>query len=277
MITTVDFQQQLFQELINIVTSELGITFTPQELNIIQLYMRNNPNADPKQVLAQIISVAEKKLQKSLSAEKIKRIKQRCEILKIITPPEVRRWKIFATPKQPPSKKLTDKEIKRIIDEAEKKVIGSKKNAKKLTDKEKQKASEYFVKNIKDEDNPVVKANIALLGVIVVGVAGGIRPVVLQNWGNLLNAPDMNPYHGMSTIDQANRIDFSLGGDPLGVECAAILNVIRAGNIDPKVAASLEGNLKEQSTQEQTQQEAKQQKSYIPKLTPPGSDIDDFG
>lgn len=267
MVTTIDNQQALLQGLIEIVTSELGITFTPQELNIVQQYMRNNPNANPKQILAQIIYIAEQKLQKALTAEKLKSIKRRCEISKIFLPPEEKPWIVFSAKKKRPSKKLTDKELRRIIDEAEKKLNEKIKNAKKLTEQQKQKAAEYLAKNIKDEDNPIVKANIALLGVIVVGVAGGIRPVVIQNWGNLLNVPDMNPYHGTAMIDQANRIDFSLGGDPLGLECAAILNVIKAGNINPAVAANIEGNIREQNLE---QTSTAPRSSSIPKLKPPG-------
>jgi hypothetical protein len=224
--------------------------------------------------------VVQKKLNKRLDEEKTRRLQQRCEKSKLFA---FRAKQIQSKPltKAPPlnqpkkeEKKFNDKEVKRIVDEAEKKLLDKKVIKRKLDEKEKTKAEEYFKTYERESDTVIGKANIALLGVICVGVAGGIRPVVLQNWGNLVNVPDMNPYHGDSTLDQGNKIDFQRG-DPIGLENDAVGYVISSGNIDHKVAAKLVGMVQEQESSSPISTATS--KAHAPTLKPPGGNpLDPF-
>lgn len=76
------------------------------------------------------------------------------------------------------------------------------------------------------ENNPIIKACIALLGVMNVYISGTVQPVIRQRWGNYFAIADYNPYDGGSTggaeIDAVNRIDETFA-DPLGTEMAAII------------------------------------------------------
>jgi hypothetical protein len=275
MVGVIENEQMMLMELLESIEMELGVEFSPQEFKLIQQYLKNNPNADPKKVLDEIIAIAQRKLSKKIDEEKTKRLQKNCEKSKLFafrakqtqTKP-ISKAPSISTEKKKEEKKLNDKEVKRIVDEAEKKLN------RKLNEKQKTKAEEYFKTYVKDSDTPLGKANVALLGVICVGIAGGIRPVVLQNWGNLLNAPDLNPYHGESTMDQGNKIDFQRG-DPLGLEARAVVNIINTGNIDPAVAAKLDGVVQEQELE--LKSGSSSGTSRAPSLKPPGSNpLDPF-
>lgn len=223
-------EQMMLMELLENLEMELGIEFSPQEFKQIQELLKKNPNASPDEILNEIFLIIEKKLKSKLEVEKKERLKKRFRFEKLF---ELREKHIKLLKKQPqnPLKKHDDKATKKIIDAAEKKLLKEKKIKKPLNDQQKDKAENYYKKNTSPSDSPEMKANVALLGVVSVGVAGGIRPVVLQNWGNLLNVPDRNPFHGESTLDQGNKIDFQRG-DSLGLESRAVLNIINTGNID---------------------------------------------
>lgn len=280
MVGVLENEQMMLMELLESIEMELDMEFSPQEFKVIQEYLKNNPNADPKTVLDEILTIAKKKLNKKIDEEKTKKLQKRLENSRLIAlrSKQTQTRTITKAPPVSPAKKeqkkLTDKEVKRIIDEAEKKLLDKKNIKRPLDEKQKTKAEEYFKTYVKDTDTAVGKANVALLGVICVGIAGGIRPVVLQNWGNLLNVPDMNPYHGESTLDSGNKIDFQRG-DPIGLECNAVINVIRAGNIDPMVAAKLDGVVQEQELG--PVKSGSTSTGKVPTLKPPGGNpLDPF-
>lgn len=268
---------------------ELGIEFSPQEFALIQNYLRANPGADPAKVLDEIISIVKKKLEKTnkkLSSDKeervrrnkahlesLERIQKQYKPVVVVRKQEAPEKRLGPEKKPAPQPELGDKEIERIIDAAEKKL------GKKLNPKQRHGAREYFRKNAKLESDVLAKANTALLGVLLVGVTGAVRPVVLQSFGNLLGVADMNPYHGLSdaqsTIGEANKIGRAYTASPPGLE-RAILNVLRAGNIDADaldrvLVGAAASNAKEAAGTVENQVSA-------PKLTPmrpPGS-IDPF-
>lgn len=266
--------QTLLLELLEIVEKLLDIEFSPSEYKILFEYMKNNPNADPKQILWEIIALAEKKLNKKITEEKKRELDSRCRNAKILERIAKRKAalstkKVPQAPKKGPPKKLTDQEIKRIVDAAEKKLLDKKILKRPLDDKTKKNVENDLKNNTKEEDPSVDIANRAILGVIKVGVAGGVRIVVLQNLGNPI-VPDMNPFHGEAIIDRANNIDFSLQ-DPMGAKCYAVLNVIKTGNIDPMFVAKLDGQVS-QAEQLNLGGGKARSISNVPTLTPYGKD-----
>jgi len=211
-------------ELLEIIEKELGIAFTPEEQKKLKEFLKSNPNADPEKIMAEIFLLIEKKLQAKLSLEKTKKLKDRFRLTKLL----VNRAKNAA------HKSLTVEErIYLLIRAIEKKLFGVKVIRRELNEKERQKAAEYYQKNANPNDSPIAKANVALLGVVSVGIAGGIKPVVLQSWGNLLNAPSWNPYHGLSgggaAGDQAARINPMRSAD---LELQEVINIIHIANVD---------------------------------------------
>ena len=215
-------------ELLSAIEAELGISFSPEEQKKLGEFLKSNPNADPEKIMAAIIALIEKKLHAKLSLEKTKKLKDRCRQSKLL----------IAREKISPSlglRKVTEptEKVILIIRAIERKLFGLKKIKRELTEKERQKAVEDYQKNVKPNDSPIAKANVALLGVLSVGIAGGIQPTVRQSWGNLLNVPNYNPYHGLSaggsSSDQAERINLSR---PFALELQAILNVIHISNVD---------------------------------------------
>lgn len=213
-------------ELLDIIEKELGISFSPEEQKKLSEFLKSNPNADPESIMAAIIALIEKKLHAKLSLEKSKKLKDRCRQAKLL----IAREKV-----SPSLRKVVEptEKVILIIRAIERKLFGLKKIKRELTEKERQKAVEYYQKNVNPNDSPIDKANVGLLGVLSVGIAGGIQPTVRQSWGNLLNVPNYNPYHGLSAggsaSDQAERINLSR---PFALEAQAILNVIRIANVD---------------------------------------------
>lgn len=59
-----------------------------------------------------------------------------------------------------------------------------------------------------------------LLGVMSSSTAGSHPVPTQQDLGNAVSIPDMNPYHGYASIDQGNKVDFTLG-DSMGLETKA--------------------------------------------------------
>lgn len=242
----IENEQTMLLELLEIVERQLDIDFSPSEHKTLFEYMKNNPSADPKKILGEILAIAEKKSNKKVTEEKKREIDSRCCNTGILKKMENWFAKTISLNKRPlkkePPKKLTDKDIKRIIDAAEKKLLDKKILKPKLDDKGRQKAEQDLKENTKESDPSTDIANRAILGVIKVGIAGGIQVVVLQNLGNPL-IPDVNPLHGNAMIDQANNVEFSRG-DSMGAKCHAVLNIINAGNIDPMFVAKLDGVVK---------------------------------
>lgn len=273
-------EQMMLMELLESIEMELEMEFSPQEFKIIQEYLKNNPNADPKTVLDEVFSIARKKLNRKLDEEKIKRLQKNLLNSRLFVLRDKQQHRVINDaplgPAKKDAKKFSDEDAKRIIDEAEKKLLDKKVIKRKLDDNQKNQAENYFKTNAKGSDTPLGKANTALLGVVLVGIAGGIRPVVLQNWGNLLNVSDMNPYHGEATLDQGNKIDFQRG-DPMGLECSAVMNIIKTGNIDPGLAARIDGAVLEHGLASKKNTTSSTGTGRIPSLKPPGSNpLDPF-
>lgn len=220
-------EMEMLLELLNTIEQALGISFSPEEHKRLQNYLSNNPNADPEKIMAEIIAIIERKLLTKLGIEKTKKLKDRCRQSKLL----IAREKVSPTLRKivTPTEKVI-----LLIRAAEKRLFGLKKIKRELTDQERQKAVDFYNNHVKPEDAPIAKANFALLGVVNTGIAGGIRPIVLQSWGNLLNAPGYNPYHGESAggaaIDQAERINLSRGNFDL--EQRAIINAIQNYSIN---------------------------------------------
>jgi hypothetical protein len=269
-------------EFLDLLEQELGISLSNQERQLLRDYTRQSPNLTPENILQKVLTIAKQKTER-LSEEKIKNARKRSENSNLfknyLDRLRFKKW----TEKKPTltktkDKRLTDKDNENIIKEAEKKLIENKKLRRKLTDGERKKAIDEFKKNINPDDSPLIKANQALLGVLKVGMAGAIRIVVQYSWGNLLNVPDYNPYHGMSTLDQGDRIDLSRG-DALGVEAHAIITCIKAGALRADFFNKLEQslNIKPDERQEpqrqavEDQQKETSSKSKLPTLEPRGA------
>jgi hypothetical protein len=246
---TIENEQMMLLELVEIVEKQLNIEFSPSEHKMLFEYMKSNPNADPKKVLGEILTLAEKKLNKKITEESKREIDSRCRSARILERmvKKTSSWmkKVYQAPlkKVEPPKKLTDQDIKRIVDAAEKILLNKKILRRPLNEKERPLVAQDLKENTKEADPALDIANRAILGVTKVGIAGGIRVVVLQNLGNPL-VPDYNPMHGTAIIDQANKIEFSRG-DAMGTKCHAVLNIINSGNIDPMFVAKLDGVVKE--------------------------------
>lgn len=216
-----------------LISAEVGKGFSSEERQEILQYLTDHPNANPQEILQYIMAITRRKLERigqQLSSEKEERIKKNHEILALlekaiafmlrkklnvlhnkntasITANALNTGKTKITNQKNANEKLTDVEKKRLIEEAEKKLFDKKKGSKKkLNDKERQKAKEYFINALKEENSSdhVTLANAALLSVLKAVFGGGIRIVVQQNWGNPL-VPDVNPLHGEAPIDQPNR------------------------------------------------------------------------
>ena len=259
---------EMLLALLETIEQELGISFTPEEHKKLREYLKNNPNADPQKIMAAIIALIEKKLSAKLSLEKTKKLKDRCRLSKLL----IAREKI--SPSLRKVAEPTDKVIL-IIRAIERKIFGLKIIKRELNDKERQTAVNYYQKNVNPNDSPINKANVALLGVLSVGVAGGIRPIVLQSWGNLLNAPNYNPYHGLSAggsaADQAERINLSR---PFALEAQAVLNVIHISNVDHSKIAQIIGAPTPQAEEKSVGIDTKS--TPIPVPTPLGNPLDPF-
>lgn len=281
-------EQMMLMELLEGLENELGIEFSPQEFKQIQELLKNNPNASPDEILNEIFLIIEKKLKSKLELEKKERLKKRFKSEKLFElRAKILKIKLLKKQMQNPlqktdtnnknnkndknDKNITEKDAKKIVDAAEKKLLKEKKIKKTLDKDQKDKAENYYNKHTKKGDSPLDKANVALLGVVSVGVAGGIRPVVLQNWGNLLNVPDVNPFHGDSILDQGNKIDFQKG-DSLGLESRAILNIINTGNIDTSFMQKVEKVFVENSSNAPTNSMS----SRTPELKPKNP-LDPYG
>jgi hypothetical protein len=216
---------------------ELGIKLTQEQRIAFAKYCQTFINSDPEhaleKVLAELERITHKKLQIKKTEELIQKIQTRKKWEKLLAKNHEEENKP-APGKQSKSRHFNPDQEKQIFDAAANRI-----NAK-LTEKDYQKISEIFNDRITAEASPVTKANAALLGVISVGIAGGVRIVVQYSWGNLLNCPDLNLYHGTAPIDTANKIDTSYaGGDPLGTESRAVLNVLGTGIINPSLAKLL--------------------------------------
>ena len=258
-------------ELLDIIEKELGISFSLEEQKKLQEYLKNNPKADPEQIMAEIIALIEKKLQTKLNVEKTKKLKDRCRLTKLFVERAKNTKKKILVPIE---------RIILIIREAEKKLFGLKKIRRELTDKERYKAAQYYQNNIKPNDSPVDKANVSLLGVLSVGIAGGIPPTVRQSWGNLLNAPGYNPYHGESgggaAIDQAERIN--LGRGNFDLEQKAIINAIQNYSVNQPLLESLMNmQLKNQSLEQSATTNTQTSSTPTPVLSPLKNPYDPFG
>jgi hypothetical protein len=58
-------------------------------------------------------------------------------------------------------------------------------------------------------------------------MTGSYPIVVLQNKGNINGIIDWNPYHGSAVIDEVNKVDYSLSGDPLGLDASKVANFLK--------------------------------------------------
>lgn len=215
--------------------SEFGISLTKEQRLEFEKYCRAIAQTNPKNAHAEIATTIQKIAHKSLtSAEhtKLANAERRNKWEQMLIREKAR--ELLHNP--PP---LTKKQIRRIIAR-----IAAKLKTKfkvKISKELRKKAAEEFQKEVKLGDSPVEKANSALLNVIKVGIAGGVRIVVAYSWGNLLNVPDVDPYHGLAAIDNANRIGSDLNeGDTQGMEFSAIMNVLKIGTINPMLAAFLD-------------------------------------
>jgi len=215
--------------------SEFGISLTREQRLDFENYCRAIAQSNPQNAHAEIATLVQKIAHKALTSE---------EHTKLANAERRNKWEQMLIREKnreilhdhPP---LTNKQIRRIISR-----IAAKLKTKfkiKINKELRKKAAEEFQKEVKLGESPVEKANAALLNVINVGIAGGVRIVVAYSWGNLLNVPDVNPYHGLATIDNANRIGSDLNeGDTQGIEFRAIMNVLKTGTINPKLATFLE-------------------------------------
>jgi hypothetical protein len=243
-------EQNFLIELLKIIEIELNFSFSSEEQKILMEYLANNPQADPAKIMAEIVALAEKKLQKKLEQTKIKDLQNKLNKTKLFTirtRPQPISWLSNKNKIKPPQIKPPKKDeefFKRIIKDAEKKLIDERIIKRELDDQQVKDAAKYYQTYAKDEDSPLTKANIALLGVINFRVTGGIRPVVLQSWGNLLNIPDVNPNHGDATIDAANKLKLTQPDKVIAGELNAISNVLQKGVINSGFIHTLKTELK---------------------------------
>jgi hypothetical protein len=261
-----DNTETLLLELLEVIEMSLGIEFTPQEHRILLEYLAQNQNANPQAILNQILGVVEKKRAKKISEDELKKIQIKAMQTKMMI--EQERKNITFRKK---GNRFSEQDEKKIIKEAEKKLIDDKFLKKPLDEKKFQEAKEYFRNYSGYEESAVFKANIALLGVISVNFTGGVQPVVLYNWGNLLNITDYNNSHGYSAggaaIDQAARAD-STFGDSMGTEAKTIVNLIQLGSINDSVLNKVAPQINEAKNLEPSESSTSTSKSSAPKLTP---------
>lgn len=84
------------------------------------------------------------------------------------------------------------------------------------------KDASHKIEGMKESSQPSHQENYlrALLGVMSSASAGSHPVPTQQDLGNAIAIPDMNPYHGYASIDQGNKVDFTLG-DSMGMESRA--------------------------------------------------------
>lgn len=106
-------------------------------------------------------------------------------------------------------------------------------------------ALNYFEQNSKPEHSNIDLANIALLGVMSVYIAGAVQPIVRYDWGDLTAAPKLNPFTnpsgGGAVIGQANRLDY-VYDDSLGTKANSIARLINGGEFSPEFIEYLQQN-----------------------------------
>jgi len=257
-------------ELLHIIEKELGIAFSPEDHKKLGEFLKNNPNADPEKIITAIITLIERKLQARLNIEKTNKLKDQCRKSRLL----MEREKFAKEKKLEPIIEVID----RIIRVAEEKLFQVKAIKRLLNDRERQQAEQYFQNNTNQNDSIIAKANTALLAVVNVGIAGGIRTVVLQSWGNLLNVPGYNPYRGESAggsaVDQGYRIN--LGRDRR-LEEKAIINAIQNNSLNqPLLEKLMNANLKNPALQTGSDT-SPTSTSTIPTLSPLKNPYDPFG
>lgn len=79
-----------------------------------------------------------------------------------------------------------------------------------------------------------------LLGVLNAAIAGGHHVPTPSDFGNGLGIPDLNPNHGSSNLDKADRIDLQLG--QISEKDNAIENGLQAAGAMTEILESVMGN-----------------------------------
>jgi len=133
-------------------------------------------------------------------------------------------------------KRDIQQKIRKIIKSAEEKVL-----EKSLTKSQRQIAEDYFNGHYEKAKSHEEIALIALLGVINASIAGGIRPIIQVNWGNMFNIPKFSQYAGDSILDQVNAVNYSRG-DPIRLETEQIINAMNQASFYDKFIRLLENN-----------------------------------
>lgn len=251
---------------------DLDIKLTQEQRATFVKYCQTFINTDPQhaleKILAELERITQRKVEIKKAEERIKKDQDRRKWEKLLTKDKEEQKPVLAKAK----KQLFEKEQEKQIFDAAATRINIK-----LNEKQYDEISDIFNEHINDETSPVTKANAALLGVISVAIAGGVRIVVQYSWGNLINYPDLNPYHGTAPIDAAAKIDTSFaGGDPQGTELRAVLNVLSSGVINPSLAQFLKIDANPSAKQDETQEDRGPGKGPAPKPYKSPTSIDPF-
>jgi hypothetical protein len=242
-------------DVINLVESVAGVKLTEEQKKNLTNELKNSVTKDPAQAVKDIASTVEKIAKLSLSSTQLESLgtglkssadaraqaktrKSKWEVLhEEAERAEKTSVKIPGTPTKNNQAELISKKIetpKTLLSKDSLEIIVNKAGEKlklPLNDAQKKSAMDFINNNLKPGESPVEKANIALLGVISAYFTTGLKSIVLVDRGNAYGIIDYNPQHGLSTLDQPNRADFTFG-DPLGVEFRSILNCLHAGNLN---------------------------------------------
>ena len=221
------FEEDLIIDaVLEVLEHELIVIFSSNERKIFRDYLHNNPNASINDILNIVISAHKHKEAIKANKEQIANIERHCQNIKnLLVDARFLPWLERKATKEKDNGTIDPRrfgDAYLIIKEAEAKLLNKKIIDRELTSLEIKAALNYFRFHEAEVFTAADKANIALLGVINVRIPGGIKPVVLHSWGNLLNVPDLNSMQenpdGGPMIDRGNRL--------------AVINAIRAGNLN---------------------------------------------
>ena len=202
--------------------SDLGVTLTEEQRKYFEDYCRDLIYADPEhaaqKILAEIERLAKKKLN-TQEKEKLSAAEKRNKWDDL----QKKEKNVFIRKEKP----INLEQSRLIIEKAAQKLgLG-------LSKRQIDKATRKFSQQLQIGESALDRANSALLNVVKVGIAGGIRIIVQYNWGNLIHIPDYSTTHGLAAIDQGNRLDLVLshGGDLMGAHFRSVMNILSLGKL----------------------------------------------
>jgi len=202
---------------------DLGVHLTEEQRKYFEVYCRELIYADPQHAAEQILDEVERLAKKKLSTKDKEKLSETEKLNK---------WQDMLNKEKRHQYTSKDKPLNL----AQARIIIAKASERlgiALNNKQREKAARRFYAHCDQESSFLDLANSALLNVIKVGIAGGVRIVVLYNWGNLIGVPNYNPLHGFSAVNQGNRLEAAIEHhDPLGKFFSGIMNILTHGEIN---------------------------------------------